>query len=68
MSRPLRLIFMGTPDFAVPCLQALLEGPDAVTAVVCQPDRPGAAAGNWSRRRSNGWLRPMACRCCSRKA
>ena len=40
MSRPLRLIFMGTPDFAVPCLQALLEGPDAVTAVVCQPDRP----------------------------
>ena len=56
MSRPLRLIFMGTPDFAVPCLQALLEGPDAVTAVVCQPDRP------------RGWLRPMACRCCSRKA
>lgn len=40
MSRPLRLIFMGTPDFAVPCLQALLEGPDAVAAVVCQPDRP----------------------------
>lgn len=40
MSRPLRLIFMGTPDFAVPSLQALLTGPDEVVAVVCQPDRP----------------------------
>jgi len=39
MTAPLRLIFMGTPDFAVPSLQALLEGPDQVVAVVCQPDR-----------------------------
>lgn len=40
MRGPLRLIFMGTPDFAVPSLQALLAGPDTVVAVVCQPDRP----------------------------
>ena len=40
MTRPLRIIFMGTPDFAVPSLQALLNGPDQVIAVVCQPDRP----------------------------
>jgi len=39
MSQPLRLVFMGTPDFAVPSLQALLDGPDEVVAVVCQPDR-----------------------------
>lgn len=39
MSAPLRLVFMGTPDFAVPSLQALLDGPDQVVAVVCQPDR-----------------------------
>jgi methionyl-tRNA formyltransferase len=39
MSRPLRLVFMGTPDFAVPSLQALLAGPDQVVAVICQPDR-----------------------------
>ena len=39
MSGPLRLVFMGTPDFAVPSLQALLDGPDQVVAVVCQPDR-----------------------------
>jgi methionyl-tRNA formyltransferase len=30
---------MGTPDFAVPSLQALLDCPDQVVAVVCQPDR-----------------------------
>jgi len=37
--KPLRIVFMGTPDFAVPSLQALLEGPDTVVAVVCQPDK-----------------------------
>ena len=39
-ARPLRLVFMGTPDFAVPSLQALLEGEDTVVGVVCQPDKP----------------------------
>ncbi len=37
---PLRIIFMGTPDFAIPALEALLNGPDRVIAVVSQPDRP----------------------------
>jgi len=37
---PLRIIFMGTPDFAIPTLKSLIEGPDRVVAVVCQPDRP----------------------------
>jgi len=41
MSRaPLRIIFMGTPDFAVPTLEKLIAGPDRVVAVVSQPDRP----------------------------
>ena len=35
-----RIIFMGTPDFAVPALHQLLNGPDKVMAVVTQPDRP----------------------------
>jgi methionyl-tRNA formyltransferase len=39
MSGPLRIVFMGTPDFAVPSLQTLLDGPNQVMAVVCQPDR-----------------------------
>jgi methionyl-tRNA formyltransferase len=39
MSVPLRIVFMGTPDFAVPSLQALIKGANQVVAVVCQPDR-----------------------------
>lgn len=39
MTTPLRILFMGTPDFAVPSLQALISGPEQVVAVVCQPDR-----------------------------
>lgn len=34
-----RAVFMGTPQFAVPCLDALTEIAEVV-AVVCQPDKP----------------------------
>ena len=34
------IIFMGTPDFAVPCLKALHASPFRVAMVVTQPDRP----------------------------
>lgn len=37
----MRVVFMGTPDFAVPALRALLENEYRVAAVVTQPDRPG---------------------------
>jgi methionyl-tRNA formyltransferase len=38
---PLRVLFFGTPAFAVPTLEALLASPDAtVVGVVTQPDRP----------------------------
>ncbi len=36
----MKILFMGTPDFAVPSLLALLEDGYDVTAVVTQPDRP----------------------------
>ncbi|MBI3785697.1 MAG: methionyl-tRNA formyltransferase [Deltaproteobacteria bacterium] len=36
----MRIIFFGTPEFAVPSLEEILKGPDAVVAVVCQPDKP----------------------------
>ncbi|ADH85070.1 methionyl-tRNA formyltransferase [Desulfurivibrio alkaliphilus] len=39
-SRPYRIIYMGTPEFAVAPLQALLDHGEEVAAVVCQPDRP----------------------------
>lgn len=36
---PYRVIFMGTPDFGVPSLRALLESNEQVVMVVTQPDR-----------------------------
>jgi len=35
-----RLVFMGTPAFAVPVLKALIRSEDEVVAVVTQPDKP----------------------------
>jgi len=35
-----QIIFMGTPDFAVPSLKKLSESGHAVALAVCQPDRP----------------------------
>ncbi len=37
---PYRVVFFGTPEFAVPALRALLDSSDTVVGVVCQPDRP----------------------------
>ena len=36
---PLRIVFFGTPDFAVPTLQALHQSRHSVVGVVTQPDR-----------------------------
>src|SRR5215467_716257 len=40
----MRLVFMGTPDFAVPSLEALVDRGFAVAAVITQPDRPAGRA------------------------
>lgn len=36
----MRIVFMGTPEFAVPSLEALLISADQVVGIVTQPDRP----------------------------
>jgi methionyl-tRNA formyltransferase len=36
----MRIIFMGTPEFAVPSLESLLNSEHEVVGVVTQPDRP----------------------------
>ena len=36
----MKIIFMGTPDFAVPSLKALIEDGNQVCMVVTQPDKP----------------------------
>ena len=40
MSKPLRIIYAGTPDFSVAALQALISSAHEVVAVYTQPDRP----------------------------
>ncbi len=35
-----RVVFFGTPGFAVPSLRAIIDGPEQICAVVTQPDRP----------------------------
>lgn len=36
----MKIVFMGTPDFAVPCLEKLLEAGHDVVGVFSQPDKP----------------------------
>lgn len=36
----MKVVFMGTPDFSVPVLEALVTGGHEVQAVVTQPDKP----------------------------
>ena len=36
----MKIIFMGTPDFSVPCLRALIDSKHEVVGVICQPDKP----------------------------
>lgn len=37
----MRVIFMGSPDFSVPALDALIEAGHEIVCVYCQPPRPG---------------------------
>ena len=40
MNKPLRIVFMGTPDVAVPCFNILKAHGHQMVMVVTQPDRP----------------------------
>jgi methionyl-tRNA formyltransferase len=41
----MRIVFMGTPDFATPTLDALVEAGHVVVAAYTQPPRPGGRRG-----------------------
>ena len=41
----MRIVFMGTPDFAVPSLEILLQNGYDIAAVVTAPDKPGGRLG-----------------------
>lgn len=36
----MKILFMGTPDFAVPCLDSIIKNGHSVVGVVSQPDKP----------------------------
>lgn len=38
--KAMRIVFMGTPDFSVPVLEALVDAGHDICAVYCQPPRP----------------------------
>ncbi|MCS7296309.1 MAG: methionyl-tRNA formyltransferase, partial [Dehalococcoidia bacterium] len=40
-----RIVFFGSPDFAVPTLRALVEAGYRIGLVVTQPDRPAGRGG-----------------------
>lgn len=40
IDRPLRVVFLGTPAFAVPSLEGIVRSGAELRAVICQPDRP----------------------------
>jgi methionyl-tRNA formyltransferase len=42
----MRLVFLGTPEFAVPTLEAMVKAGHEVAAVVTQPDRPRGRGQN----------------------
>ena len=41
----MKIIFMGTPDFAVPCLKAIIDSKNELQAVFAQPDKPKGRHG-----------------------
>ncbi|HPF87279.1 MAG TPA: methionyl-tRNA formyltransferase [Candidatus Limiplasma sp.] len=41
----MRIVFMGTPEFSTPSLQALIDSTDEVVGVFTQPDRPKGRGG-----------------------
>ncbi|MBR1471463.1 MAG: methionyl-tRNA formyltransferase [Lachnospiraceae bacterium] len=41
----MKIVFMGTPDYAAGALEAIIAAGHEVTAVVCQPDKPKGRSG-----------------------
>ena len=54
----MRIVFMGSPDFAVPSLDALVEAGHEIAAVYSQPPRP--AGRGKAPRPTAGELMPLA--------
>ena len=58
----MRIVFMGTPEFAVPSLEALIGAGYEVVGAVTQPDRPVGRRASSRPRRSRSAHSSMASR------
>jgi methionyl-tRNA formyltransferase len=58
INRSLRIIYMGTPEFAVPALENLVAEGWNVVAVITAPDKPKVEARSWWARRSKKQPKP----------
>lgn len=61
----MKILFMGTPDFAVPSLERLLRDGHEVALVVTQADKPKGRGHKLAPPPSRSAPFPMGCRCCS---
>jgi methionyl-tRNA formyltransferase len=52
-----RIVFLGTPPFAVPSLEALARAGHEILAVVCQPDRPAGRGRALRQPATKAWAR-----------
>ena len=43
--RDIRIVFMGTPDFAVTILKKIIEANYTIAGVITAPDKPAAEEG-----------------------
>ena len=63
----MRVVFMGTPDFAVGTLKAIIEAGHDVAAVVTQPDKPRGKANHLFSLQLRRKLWRMESQCYSRR-
>ena len=61
----LRIVYMGTPDFAVEALRQLVEGGYNVVGVITMPDKPAGRGHKYSILRSSNMRWSGTYRCFS---
>ena len=63
----MKIVFMGTPDYAAEALRALIRAGHEITAVVTQPDKPKGRSGEPVPSPVKVCARNTGFPCCSRR-
>jgi len=72
MAEPLKILFMGTPEFALTSLEKLSQERENIVAVVCQPDKPRGRgrklmpcpSKKWAAEHNIAVIQPERCKDC----